>query len=75
MMAAAAAEGSQKGEGEREGMRALSLLGLSRPFLLLSSLHILIINEYSAAAAAAVRDCERSRVMLNYGRARAKTNG
>ena len=63
MMAAAAAEGSQKGEGERER----SLLGLSRPFLLLSlsSLHILIINEYSAA----VRDCERSGVMLNYGRA------
>ena len=45
-------------------MRALSLLlGLSRP-LSLSSLHILIINEYSATAAVCVRG-----VMLNYGRA------
>ena len=54
-------------------MRALSPRAVPSlpPSPSLSSLHILIINEYSAAASAsaAVRDCERSGVMLNYGRA------
>ena len=67
MMAAAAAEAGGITKGRRKERGNESALSPPRAVpssLSLSSLHILIINEYSATAAVCVRG-----VMLNYGRA------